>query len=98
MTKIYDQKKRMLVRHPKVQFIGGVKVKIYRHPKIKNQDFYLYKTFHRANGTDRIYRPILTPDEYVKRKNNVYNAAARFLMRAEELEQKKEAENAGIKD
>lgn len=98
MTKIYEHKKLRLVRHPKVQFIGGVKVEIYKHQEVKIRDSYLYKTRHSENGTDRIYRPIFTPDEYVKRKNNVYNAAARFLMRAEELEQKKEAENAGIKD
>lgn len=92
MTKIYEHKKMRLIRQPNVRFIGGARAKIYRHPKIKNQDFYLYKTIHHANGTDRIFRPILTPEEYAKRKRNFYNSAARFLSHVEEA---KNRDNSG---
>ena len=68
-------------------------------PEAKQIPGYTVKVYHHKDGISRVYRPILTEEEYEKRHQQLYDAAARFLMHVEEVEQrKKEREIAETKN
>nr|DAR68268.1 MAG TPA: hypothetical protein [Caudoviricetes sp.] len=68
-------------------------------PEAKQIPGYTVKVYHHKDGISRVYRPILTEEEYEKRHQQLYNAAVRFLTHVEEVKQrKKEAEKVDTKD
>ncbi len=68
-------------------------------PEAKQIPGYTVKVYHHKDGISRVYRPILTEEEYEKRHQQLYNAAVRFLTHVEEVKQrKKEAEKVDTKE
>lgn len=64
-------------------------------PEAKQIPGYTVKVYHHKDGISRVYRPILTPEEYERRHQKLYDASVRFLRHVEEVEQrKKEREKA----
>ena len=67
--------------------------------EVKQITGYTVKVYHHKDGISRVYRPILTEEEYEKRHQQLYNAAVRFLTHVEEVKQrKKEAGKVDTKD
>lgn len=50
---------------------------------------YTATVYQHENGRSVVYRPILTPEEYEKRRASLYRAAERFARHMEDVERRK---------
>lgn len=50
---------------------------------------YTATVYQHENGRSVVYHPILTPEEYEKRRANLYKVAERFARHMEDVERRK---------